>query len=188
MLLTEYLGLRSCFSGVATKAQDPFLAAVLHDCFGQSIQWAESTENGPRGNAEKSTKAPGESHRREHPFGDTGQILFFCLFAATWIADTFFFKYTTLLDGHIPLVARLPLAVLLLIGSGYLAKKGAGDRVRRKGRKTCCDQEERIRDSPPPDLSERNSLLPGFPGAEPFIGCHGGMGRCGCLSAFVRIS
>jgi hypothetical protein len=67
-------------------------------------------------------------------------------------------------------------------------KKGANDRVRRKGRKTCRDQEEHIRDSLPPDLSERNSLLPGFPGAEPFIGCHGGMGRCGRLSAFVRIS
>ena len=34
----------------------------------------------------------------------------------------------------------------------------------------------------------RDSLFPGFPGAEPFIGCHGGMGRCGRLSAFVRIS
>ncbi|MCX5914487.1 MAG: hypothetical protein NTV04_21455, partial [Deltaproteobacteria bacterium] len=47
-----------------------------------------------------------------------------CLFAATWIADTFFLKYTTLLNGYIPLGVRAPLAVLLLIGSGYLAQKG----------------------------------------------------------------
>jgi protein-S-isoprenylcysteine O-methyltransferase Ste14 len=62
----------------------------------------------------------------EHPLGDAGQLLFACLFAATWVADTFFFKYTTLLNGYIPLIARLPLAALLLIVSGYLAKKGLG--------------------------------------------------------------
>jgi len=60
----------------------------------------------------------------EHPLGDAGQVLLACLFAATWIADTFFLKYTTLLNGYIPLGVRAPLAVLLLIGSGYLAKKG----------------------------------------------------------------
>ena len=60
----------------------------------------------------------------EHPLGDAGQVLLACLFAATWIADTFFLKYTTLLNGYIPLGVRAPLAVLLLVGSGYLAKKG----------------------------------------------------------------
>ena len=35
-----------------------------------------------------------------------------------------FFKSTTFLNGYIPLGVRVPLAVLLLIGSGYLAKKG----------------------------------------------------------------
>ncbi|MCX5912663.1 MAG: hypothetical protein NTV04_12110, partial [Deltaproteobacteria bacterium] len=57
----------------------------------------------------------------EHPLGDAGQVLLACLFAATWIADTFFLKYTTLLNGYIPLGVRAPLAVLLLVGSGYLA-------------------------------------------------------------------
>jgi len=60
----------------------------------------------------------------EHPLGDAGQVVLACLFAATWIADTFFLKYTTLLNGYIPLGVRAPLAVLLLVGSGYLAKKG----------------------------------------------------------------
>ena len=60
----------------------------------------------------------------EHPFGDGGQVLLACLFGVVWIADTFFFKYTTLLNGYIPLIARAPLAAFLLIVSGYLAKKG----------------------------------------------------------------
>jgi len=60
----------------------------------------------------------------EHPFGDAGQILIVFLFGAIWVTDTFFFKYTTFLNGYIPLGARIPLAVLLLIVSGYLAKRG----------------------------------------------------------------
>ena len=60
----------------------------------------------------------------EHPFGDAGQVLLACLFAATWVADTFFFRFTTLFNGYMPLGARLPLAALLLIVSGYLAKRG----------------------------------------------------------------
>lgn len=49
---------------------------------------------------------------------------FFHLFAATWVVDTFFSKYATFLNEYIPLGVRAPLAVLHLIGSGYLAKKG----------------------------------------------------------------
>jgi len=60
----------------------------------------------------------------EHPFGDAGQILFACLFTATWVADTFFFKYTILLNEYVPFIVRIPLAALVLIISGYLAKKG----------------------------------------------------------------
>lgn len=60
----------------------------------------------------------------EHPLGDAGQVLLACLFAATWIADTFFLQYTTLPNGYIPLGARIPFAAFLLIVSGYLAKKG----------------------------------------------------------------
>jgi len=78
----------------------------------------------------------------EHAFGDAGQIILAFLFAGAWIADTFFFQYTTLLNGYVPFVARIPLGALLLILSAYLARTGLaivfGDRrekpaVIRKG-------------------------------------------------------
>ena len=58
----------------------------------------------------------------EHAVGDAGQIMLVCLFAATWIADTFFFKYTTFLNQYVPLGARIPSGVFLLVLSGYMAK------------------------------------------------------------------
>ena len=58
----------------------------------------------------------------EHVVGDAGQIVLACLFAATWIADTFFFKYTTFLNQYVPLGARIPSGVVLLVLSGYLVK------------------------------------------------------------------
>jgi protein-S-isoprenylcysteine O-methyltransferase Ste14 len=78
----------------------------------------------------------------EHAFGDAGQIILACLFLGVWIADTFFFQYTTFLNGYIPLGLRIPLGVLLFIISVYLARTGLaivfGDRrekpaVIRKG-------------------------------------------------------
>jgi protein-S-isoprenylcysteine O-methyltransferase Ste14 len=93
-------------------------------------------------------KAPTKAHHKrddltgEHAFGDSGQIIFACLFAGVWIADTFFFQYTTFLNGYISLGARIPMGVILLILSGYLARTGLaivfGDRrekpaVIRKG-------------------------------------------------------
>ena len=58
----------------------------------------------------------------EHAYGDAGQIALACLFVAIWIADTFFFKYTTLLNQYVPLGVRIPAGVVLLILSGYLAR------------------------------------------------------------------
>ncbi len=60
----------------------------------------------------------------EHAVGDAGQIVLACLFAATWIADTFFFKYMTFLNQYVLLGIRIPLGVVLLILSGYLAGTG----------------------------------------------------------------
>lgn len=60
----------------------------------------------------------------EHALGDTGQIVLGCLFAVIWIADTFFVKSTTFLNQHVPLGARIPCGVILLVLSGYLAKTG----------------------------------------------------------------
>ncbi len=47
-----------------------------------------------------------------------------CLFAGTWIGDTFFFKYTIFLNQYVPLGARIPSGVVLLVLSGYLARMG----------------------------------------------------------------
>jgi len=60
----------------------------------------------------------------EHTVGDAGQIVLACLFAATWILDTFFLKYTTFLNHYVPLGLRIPLGVILLVLSGYLARTG----------------------------------------------------------------
>jgi protein-S-isoprenylcysteine O-methyltransferase Ste14 len=60
----------------------------------------------------------------EHGVGDAGQIILACLFAAVWITDTFFIKYTTFLNNYVPIGIRAPLGVALLVLSGYLAKAG----------------------------------------------------------------
>jgi len=60
----------------------------------------------------------------EHTVGDAGQIVLACLFAATWILDTFFLKYTIFLNHYVPLGVRIPLGVILLVLSGYLARTG----------------------------------------------------------------
>ncbi len=39
----------------------------------------------------------------EHTISDAGQIVLACLFAATWITDTFFFQYSTFLNQYVPL-------------------------------------------------------------------------------------
>ena len=60
----------------------------------------------------------------EHLISDAGQAIFACLFAAVWILDTFFLKYTTFLNGYVPFGLRLPFGVALLVISGYLAQTG----------------------------------------------------------------
>lgn len=60
----------------------------------------------------------------EHALGDIGQVVLACLFTATWIADTFFLKYTTVLNQYVPVIIRIPLAVVLLLLSAYLAWTG----------------------------------------------------------------
>jgi len=60
----------------------------------------------------------------EHKIGDAGQMILACLFMAIWIADSFFFKRTTVLDQYMPLGVKIPLGIVLLILSGYLARTG----------------------------------------------------------------
>lgn len=60
----------------------------------------------------------------EHKVGDIGQLTLACLFLVVWIADTFFFRYTTFLNIYVPNGIRVFLGLLILIISGYLAKTG----------------------------------------------------------------
>jgi protein-S-isoprenylcysteine O-methyltransferase Ste14 len=60
----------------------------------------------------------------EHLIGDAGQLILACLFAAVWVLDTFFLKYTTFLNNYVPFGLRLPFGFVLLIIAGYLANTG----------------------------------------------------------------
>jgi protein-S-isoprenylcysteine O-methyltransferase Ste14 len=60
----------------------------------------------------------------ENPGGDMGQIIFAVLFAVVWIADTFFLNYTTFLNEYLSDFIRIPLGILLMVLSGYLARTG----------------------------------------------------------------
>ncbi len=74
------------------------------------------------------TKRKAYQHRDdlsgEHKVGDAGQIVLAGLFFATWIADTFFFKYTTVLNQYVPLGVRILSGIVLFLLSGYLARTG----------------------------------------------------------------
>ena len=58
----------------------------------------------------------------EHSFGDMGQLILACSFAAIWIADTFFLRYTTFLNQYVPLAVRIPCGVVLLALAIYVGK------------------------------------------------------------------
>jgi protein-S-isoprenylcysteine O-methyltransferase Ste14 len=60
----------------------------------------------------------------EHALGDLGQIIFLVIFLGVWITDSFFVKYSTQFSEYAPLYIRIPLAIVILIIAGYLAKKG----------------------------------------------------------------
>jgi protein-S-isoprenylcysteine O-methyltransferase Ste14 len=81
---------------------------------------------------EKDTTTGGGSNQEredligEHQLGDAGQIFLFVLFLGVWVADSFFLKYSTFLTGYISVYIRIPLAVIILVMSAYLAKSGMG--------------------------------------------------------------
>jgi len=59
----------------------------------------------------------------EHRAGDIGQLILFLLFMALWISDMFL-MYSDFLNEYVPEVVRLPIGIILLIVSGYLAGTG----------------------------------------------------------------
>ena len=60
----------------------------------------------------------------EHVLGDLGQIILLIIFLAVWISDSFFFHYSNFISKYTPFFVRIPLATIILIISGYLAKNG----------------------------------------------------------------
>jgi protein-S-isoprenylcysteine O-methyltransferase Ste14 len=61
----------------------------------------------------------------EHPLGDKGQVVFFLIFMLVWVLDSFFFKFSVMLAGCVPLYVRLALAAaiaaagLILMNGGH---------------------------------------------------------------------
>lgn len=60
----------------------------------------------------------------EHTLGDMGQLILLLIFLIVWVADSFFIKYSTFISNYVYLYIRIPLSVIFLIASGYLASSG----------------------------------------------------------------
>jgi len=60
----------------------------------------------------------------EHPLGDAGQIVLLIIFLAIWTADSFILKCSTFISAYFSFYFRIPLAIITLFISGYLAGSG----------------------------------------------------------------
>ncbi|MBN1575989.1 MAG: isoprenylcysteine carboxylmethyltransferase family protein [Chitinispirillaceae bacterium] len=60
----------------------------------------------------------------EHPAGDGGQIVFAVLFFSIWIADSFFFRFTTQLNEIVSPWIRHIGGILILCVAGYCSFSG----------------------------------------------------------------
>ena len=60
----------------------------------------------------------------EHSYGDAGQLVFALLFFVVWAGDSFFLKYTTLLNGMVPPLVRKPIGIAILCLAAYCAWSG----------------------------------------------------------------
>jgi len=60
----------------------------------------------------------------EHAFGKAGQLIIFVLFLTVWITDSFFFKYSYLLNEYIPLAVQITLGAVILLLALYMAWAG----------------------------------------------------------------
>ena len=60
----------------------------------------------------------------ENHLSDIGQIIFAFIFFSVWILDTFFFKFSTFPNKYLLLTFRIPLGVILMVVSSYLARTG----------------------------------------------------------------
>jgi protein-S-isoprenylcysteine O-methyltransferase Ste14 len=61
----------------------------------------------------------------EHPLGDKGQVVLFLIFMLVWVLDSFFFGFSVMLAGYVPLYVRLAWAAaiaaagLILMNAGH---------------------------------------------------------------------
>ena len=60
----------------------------------------------------------------EHPLGDAGQIVLLLIFLTVWTADSFILKCSTFISAYFSNYFRIPLAIITLFVSGYLARSG----------------------------------------------------------------
>lgn len=71
-----------------------------------------------------------KERRGEHPFGDEGQMILLGLFLMVWVADSFFFHWSTFLSSYISNPIRMTLlglalvTALLLVRSGHVVLSG----------------------------------------------------------------
>ena len=60
----------------------------------------------------------------EHPWGDTGQLIFLLFFLVVWAGDSFFLRGSTFGSAYLPLFIRLLITAFVMIIAVYLAKAG----------------------------------------------------------------
>jgi protein-S-isoprenylcysteine O-methyltransferase Ste14 len=60
----------------------------------------------------------------ENHLSDIGQTMFYIIFMGVWITDTFFFKYSTFQDEYFLPFVRIPLGIIVLLISAFLAWTG----------------------------------------------------------------
>jgi protein-S-isoprenylcysteine O-methyltransferase Ste14 len=73
----------------------------------------------------------------EHKAGDAGQIVIAIVFFAVWIGDTFFLGYTTFLNQYLPLAARIPAGVFVIVLAAYLANRSLAAVFGEERREPC---------------------------------------------------
>ena len=60
----------------------------------------------------------------EHPFGDSGQLIFLGLFLLIWAGDSFFLRLSTFLSAYVPLYIRLVILGIMFVTALYLFRSG----------------------------------------------------------------
>ena len=60
----------------------------------------------------------------EHPYGDIGQLILFCLFMVVWAGDSFYLRLSTFLSDYVPIYIRLVILCFAHITAAYLFMSG----------------------------------------------------------------